>query len=518
MAVVYSIFQRVGAGGGGKVRAVQHRLNALAEMPDMHPVLLSLEHHIRNLVNFAQLRASGALHDGVTFATLPQACLPAAIRAGTPLFTDYPRGGDSAPNKDSAPGKAATIREREEPGVGTVGTVIHAAGNDTIKLTLLNGLPFRQVVQRPDGSTVITDFAAGRPICRRREIDGVFRGGTNLVTQSFYGMPRAFEASLLELVDRTDAVVFFDGITSAYLAPFATHRSILFLHADHRNPDGSVIDRARALVEGFPGAAIVTATAAHRDRLMADAVPARPIEVLPHFIAEQPPQGGAAARANLVTVSRLSLRDKPVDQAIRAFASIMDQFPDVDYLIHGDGTDQPALAGLIDDLGCGGRVRLMGYTNAPAAVFSGALAAVSPTMGEGFGLSILEALSCGCPVISNDVDYGPREMIDGANGLLVSPGDIAALAQAMRRVLDDPAPFQAAARRGLDRYGREAYLRNYRRLVTRVLNDLPADAPAPDDPVPAAADPVAAASAPAEPGRLDHYSWHDPGKTYRLDA
>lgn len=502
MPVVYSIFHWLGTGGGGKVRAVQHRLNAFAEMDGFQPVLLNLSHDIRQRRSFAQLRGSGALHPRVAFASLPDACLPAAIRAGTPVFTDHPSLADAAHDP------AVTIRERVHQGVGRVLTMSYMDGKAPIRLTFLDGLPYRHETLRKDGSIVTTDFAAGRAICRWRTVDGQFTGGTNLITGAFHAGPRALEASLFELVDRTDAVVFFDGITSVYLAPYATPRSILFVHADHRNLDGTVNARARAMIEGFPGAAIVTATKTQRDLLTAETAPSRPIEVLPHFIASTPPAAGA--RANLVTVSRLSLPGKPVDQAIRAFVSIMDAFPGVDYLIYGSGASEGELAELIDELGCGARVRLMGYTDAPAAVFAGGLAAVAPTLGEGFGLSILEALSCGCPVISNDVNYGPREMIDGTNGLLVPPGDIAALGRAMRRILTDPAPFQAASTRGLERYGRDAYLRNYERLVTRVLNDRPADAAS-------GSGSSDSAKKPAAPGRLDHYCWHDTGRPYRLD-
>ena len=504
MAVVYSIFHRLGKGGGGKVRAVQHRLNAFAEMRGFDPVLLNLDHHIRQRLNFAALRRAGALHPAVTYASLPDACLGAAVKAGIGVFTDYPAG--------EAPGaRVSTPRNKGYDALGAVVTRTYQTGKDVSRITLLDDVPYQLNVARPDGSVVTTDFAAGRPIGRWRSLGGEFKGGTNLVTGSFHQMARMFEASLFELVDWTDAVVFFDGITSAYLAPFATPRSILFLHTDHRDPDGRINARARGLIEGYQGAAIVTATEVHRRRLEADLVPARPVEVLPHFIQIEahPP----VPRRHLVTVSRLDLAGKPIDQAIRAFAAIMDDFPGVDYLIHGDGAGEASLKELIARLGCGDRVRLMGYTAAPLAVFRGALAAVCPTLTEGFGLSILEALSCGCPVISHDVDYGPREMIDGRNGLLVPPGDEAALAAAMRHVLADPAPFQQASAEGLERYSRPRYLENYRRLVLQVLHGAAAGPPA------AAQDgPAGAQREPSAPGRLDHYAWHDSARAYRLDG
>ncbi|MGV8988749.1 MAG: glycosyltransferase [Cypionkella sp.] len=116
------------------------------------------------------------------------------------------------------------------------------------------------------------------------------------------------------------------------------------------------------------------------------------------------------------------------------------------------------------------RVRLMGYTTTPLAVFQGALASVYPTTKEGFGPSILEALSNGCPVISYDVNYGPREMIEpGLKGELVLPSDIAAIAEAMGQVLLWPKHYQSGTGRGLDRYTRQANLSNYRDLVNEPM-------------------------------------------------
>ena len=111
-------------------------------------------------------------------------------------------------------------------------------------------------------------------------------------------------------------------------------------------------------------------------------------------------------------------------------------------------------------------MQLVGYTAEPQTIFQGALASVYPTTTEGFGLSILEALSDGCPVITYDVNYNPREMNNaGKNGELVPPGDIAEIAEAMRRVLMEPERYQRNTSSGLERYTRQAYISNYRDLI-----------------------------------------------------
>ena len=61
MTRVYSIFERIGLGGGGKVKAVYHRMNALAEMDEFEPILLSIDHCPRRKLNFAELQATGSI-------------------------------------------------------------------------------------------------------------------------------------------------------------------------------------------------------------------------------------------------------------------------------------------------------------------------------------------------------------------------------------------------------------------------------------------------------------------------
>jgi len=79
-------------------------------------------------------------------------------------------------------------------------------------------------------------------------------------------------------------------------------------------------------------------------------------------------------------------------------------------------------------------------------VVAGAAAVIVPSWYEGFGLPALEALACGTPVVASDLP-ALREVL-GDQAELVPPGDPAALAGALARVLDDPGgePARAARR------------------------------------------------------------------------
>jgi glycosyltransferase involved in cell wall biosynthesis len=99
----------------------------------------------------------------------------------------------------------------------------------------------------------------------------------------------------------------------------------------------------------------------------------------------------------------------------------------------------------------GGRVVLPGYVAAEdlAALLSGAEAFVLPSLYEGFGLPVLEAMACGTPVICSNVSSLPEVAGDAA--LLIAPGDVDGLARAMARVHADEALRRDMVARGLAR-------------------------------------------------------------------
>ena len=99
-------------------------------------------------------------------------------------------------------------------------------------------------------------------------------------------------------------------------------------------------------------------------------------------------------------------------------------------------------------LGLEGRVLFPGYVpdEDKAALLSGALAFVFPSLYEGFGLPVLEAQACGCPVITSITSSLPEVAGDAA--LLVDPGDTSAIAAAMQQVATDPTLRENLIERG----------------------------------------------------------------------
>ena len=153
-----------------------------------------------------------------------------------------------------------------------------------------------------------------------------------------------------------------------------------------------------------------------------------------------------AGETLFVSVCRL-LEKKGIDHAIRAFATIADEFPDTRYLIVGTGPYHARLRAIAEECGVTGRVIFAGDITDDDLVAHYCLGSVFVMPNrelangdtEGFGLVFLEANSCGLPVIAGR-DGGSRDAVqNGINGLVVDGGSIPAIAGAMHALLQDTA-------------------------------------------------------------------------------
>ncbi|HTZ10402.1 MAG TPA: glycosyltransferase family 4 protein [Acidimicrobiales bacterium] len=115
---------------------------------------------------------------------------------------------------------------------------------------------------------------------------------------------------------------------------------------------------------------------------------------------------------------------------------------DVELVVIGRPTEGGRVARTIDRLGLAPAVRCVSGISDDelAGLYAEAQVAVVPSLYEGFSLPAIEAMACGVPLVATTGGALPEVVgEDGQTGLLVTPDDPDALAQAMRRILDDPA-------------------------------------------------------------------------------
>ena len=171
----------------------------------------------------------------------------------------------------------------------------------------------------------------------------------------------------------------------------------------------------------------------------------------------------------LVTVARLQ-QHKGMDTVIAALPAILARAPDVRYAVAGTGPDRERLEKLANKLGLGDRVRFLGGVSDRelpalynlASVYVGASRRAERLGVEGFGIALVEASACGRPVVAGNSGGIPDAVRDGETGFLVPPEEPAAFADAICRLLADPAAAQRMGQNG--RRAVETYF-NWDRVV-----------------------------------------------------
>ena len=129
---------------------------------------------------------------------------------------------------------------------------------------------------------------------------------------------------------------------------------------------------------------------------------------------------------------------KDFSNLLRAFARLLVQRP-ARLIVLGEGRLRPSLQSQARELGIAERVDFPGFQENPYAFLAKADLFVLSSRHEALPTVLIEAMACGCPVVSTDCPSGPREILeDGRLGPLVPVGDAEALAKAMARVLDEP--------------------------------------------------------------------------------
>ncbi|MDX3645558.1 glycosyltransferase family 4 protein [Streptomyces sp. MB09-02B] len=160
---------------------------------------------------------------------------------------------------------------------------------------------------------------------------------------------------------------------------------------------------------------------------------------------------------------------KRYDRLVNAFAKVAADHPGWTLRIYGRGPQKENLRQLIDRLGLHDRVFLMGAVSPIETEWAkGAVAAVSSDM-ESFGMTIVEAMHCGVPVVATDCPHGPGEIIThGQDGILVPlDGDVDAYADALNRVVTDEALRERLGKAALTKaetYAPAAIARRYETL------------------------------------------------------
>ncbi len=211
-----------------------------------------------------------------------------------------------------------------------------------------------------------------------------------------------------------------------------------------------------------PSALVADACARHyrlgreRFRVIPNAPAAAPVAGVDPAAVRAELFGPESCRALVVCVARL-VPGKGVDDLIGAAAALGEAVGGLRFAVAGSGPEEARLREAITRHGLQDRFRLLGHRDDVARLLAAADVFCLPSHHEAAPISLLEAMSAGCVCVATSVGSIPEMLGGGRCGLLVAPGDAAALAAALERVLTD-----AALARSLAAGALEAVRRRYR--------------------------------------------------------
>ena len=189
-----------------------------------------------------------------------------------------------------------------------------------------------------------------------------------------------------------------------------------------------------------PLVAVSTELAAHLTHDLG--VKAERVTVIPNGVRERPlpartlrDELGLGSDAPLLVAMGNLYPVKGHRHLINALAAVASQHPHVHLAIAGRGECEAALRAQATALGVAARVHLLGFRADIETLLGGADLFVHPSLAEGLPLAILEAMFAARPIIASAVGEIPEAL--GGEGVLVEPGDDAALAAAIDRLLRD---------------------------------------------------------------------------------
>ncbi len=290
--------------------------------------------------------------------------------------------------------------------------------------------------------------------------------------------------------ERVDVTCVVDSPLPLFWAGLERRRAarpglVVGLHSTGRLGGGLQYEIASRVA--LPAADRLVALAdSHRDHLAASRrLPPSRFEVIPSGVdlaAFAPPADRRARRrelglpedAPLAGIVAALRPEKNHALFVEAAARVLARLPGARFVIVGDGPERATVESLVARAGVGDAVRLLGARRDVARLWGALDVAVlsSHPVVETLPVTLLEAHACGVPAVSTDVGSVRDVVVEGGTGFLVPPGDGAALADRIARLLGDAGLRErlgaAARRRAEARFDVRAMVRAYEDLFARI--------------------------------------------------
>jgi glycosyltransferase involved in cell wall biosynthesis len=237
-------------------------------------------------------------------------------------------------------------------------------------------------------------------------------------------------------------------VLGSFVADWPPGSEPAFLGRPALGPATQIVKRGLAALQQRGAAALLVTTPAARNRIVEPLRHAGRIRTLPHGIASAQFTAacGAPAPGTPPTIVFLGgiERRKGVFTLLEAFERVHAAMPAARLVIAGNGSEWGALVAYVRAAAHRESIQLLGVVDRARilTLMRDATVFCMPSLGEPFGMSLLEAMACAKPVVVSDAG-GPAHIVDERGGRKVPPGSTIALAGALLDVLRDP-ELQAA--------------------------------------------------------------------------
>jgi N-acetylgalactosamine-N,N'-diacetylbacillosaminyl-diphospho-undecaprenol 4-alpha-N-acetylgalactosaminyltransferase len=208
------------------------------------------------------------------------------------------------------------------------------------------------------------------------------------------------------------------------------------------------------------------------DKAKLNVIP-NPVNIEKLFCQAQAPLPPNIPGKYLLHVGRMYLAHKGQDVLLKAFYILRRKYTDLSMVFVGDGPDRERIIGQIKKLGLKDAAILTGWQDNVACFMAHAQVLLLSSRSEGWPNVLVEAMACGCPVVSTDCDTGPREILgENEYGLLVPVDNPESMALEVEKLLFNTEMRKIYVDRGLKRashFQTEKIAAKYVALLNKLL-------------------------------------------------
>ncbi|GEL04706.1 glycosyltransferase [Rummeliibacillus stabekisii] len=197
-----------------------------------------------------------------------------------------------------------------------------------------------------------------------------------------------------------------------------------------------------------------------------------------HVISPSVEMPRAKNEKNSLLVSMIAdfTAENRIGQAIEAFMEVARDIPGAKLEIYGSGEEEDKLKKLIKKLKVAHGVKLKEPVQDTDAVYSKSAVSIVTAEAKGFVQSILESFANGTPVVAYDTNYGPAQLIQNEEtGYLVQDGEIEALADRIKKLLDSPEDRQRMGNNAQqlvkEQYTPQSFYENWKQLIQSTIEE-----------------------------------------------